>query len=62
MSWSDADEAFLVEVPDRPGCMADGGSYEEAVANAQRIIAEWIEQAEAMGRPIPVAKGRLMEA
>jgi len=60
--WSDADQAFLVEVPELPGCMADGATYEEAVANAQRIIAEWIDQAEAMGRPIPQPKGRLMYA
>jgi len=49
-------------VPDLPGCMADGATYEEAVANAQRIIAKWIEQAEAMSRPIPAPKGRLVEA
>jgi len=36
--------------------------YEEAVANAQRVIAAWIEQAEAMGRPIPDPKGRVMSA
>ena len=60
--WSEADEAFLVEVPELPGCMADGATYEEAVSNAQRIIAEWIEQAEAMGRAIPAPKGRLMYA
>jgi predicted RNase H-like HicB family nuclease len=60
--WSDADAAFLVEVPELPGCMADGATYEEAVSNAQRVIADWIEQAEAMGRPIPTPKGRLMYA
>jgi len=60
--WSDADEAFLVEVPELPGCMADGTTYEEAVANAQTVVAAWIEQAEAMGRPIPAPKGRLMYA
>jgi predicted RNase H-like HicB family nuclease len=42
--------------------MADGATYEEAVANAQRIIAAWIEQAEAMGRAIPEPKGRLIFA
>lgn len=62
VSWSDADEAFLVEVPELPGCMADGATYEEALANAQHIIAAWIEQAEAMGRPIPEPKGRLIYA
>ena len=52
--WSKEDNAFLVEVPELPGCMADGTSYEEAVANAQAVIAEWIETARSLNRPIPV--------
>jgi predicted RNase H-like HicB family nuclease len=60
--WSEADSAFIVEVPELPGCMADGQSYQEAVQNAEVIIQEWLETAEALGRPIPVAKGRLMYA
>jgi predicted RNase H-like HicB family nuclease len=44
--WSKEDQAFLVEVPELPGCMSDGATYEEAVANAQIVIAEWIETAE----------------
>lgn len=51
--WSEDDQAFLVEVPDLPGCMADGVTYEQAVSNAQVIIAQWIETARALGRPIP---------
>jgi predicted RNase H-like HicB family nuclease len=43
--WSKEDQAFLVEVPELPGCMADGATYEEAVANAQIVIGEWIETA-----------------
>jgi hypothetical protein len=35
--WSKADNSFLVEVPELPGCMADGATYEEAVANAQLL-------------------------
>lgn len=43
--WSDDDESFVVEVPELPGCMADGETYEQAVANAQQVIEEWIETA-----------------
>jgi predicted RNase H-like HicB family nuclease len=60
--WSEADAAFVVEVPELSGCMADGISYQEAVANAERIIEEWIEIAKEDGRPIPEPKGRLIYA
>jgi len=60
--WSDEDEAFLVEVPELPGCMADGETYEEAVNNAQQVIHEWIDTARELGREIPEPKGQLMYA
>ena len=60
--WSKEDDAFVVEVPELPGCMADGATYEEAVANAQTAIREWVDTAKAIGRPIPQPKGRLMYA
>jgi predicted RNase H-like HicB family nuclease len=60
--WSREDHAFLAEVPELSGCMADGASYEEALANAQVVIAEWIETAQAIGRPIPEPKGKLAYA
>ncbi len=60
--WSKEDDAFVVEVPELPGCMADGATYEEAVVNAQTAIREWVETAKAIGRPIPQPKGRLMYA
>jgi len=60
--WSEADAAFIVEVPELPGCMADGLSYQEAVANAERIIEEWIDIAKEDGRTIPEPKGRLIYA
>jgi predicted RNase H-like HicB family nuclease len=60
--WSKADNSFIVEVPELPGCMADGGTYEEAVANAQIIVGEWIATASALGREIPEPKGRLAYA
>ena len=60
--WSKEDNSFVVEVPELPGCMADGSTYQEALANAETIIQEWIETATELGRPIPVPKGRLMYA
>ena len=60
--WSKLDESFLVEVPELPGCMADGATYEEAVANAQLVIAEWIETARSLNRPIPEPRGKLAYA
>ena len=60
--WSAPDEAFVVEVPELPGCMADGPTYDAAVANAQVIIREWIETAVALGRPVPEPRGRLIYA
>jgi predicted RNase H-like HicB family nuclease len=60
--WSKEDEHFIVEVPELPGCMADGETYEQAVQNAQIIISEWIETAKHLGREIPEPKGRLAYA
>ena len=60
--WSNEDRSFIVEVPELPGCAADGQTYKEAVANAERIIREWVETAQELGRPIPQPKGRLMYA
>ena len=60
--WSKIDQAFLVEVPELPGCMADGETYQEAIQNAEVIIQEWIDTATSLGRSIPEPKGRLMFA
>jgi predicted RNase H-like HicB family nuclease len=60
--WSEEDQSFVVEVPELPGCMADGETYEQALANARQVIEEWIETAREQGRPIPKPKGRLMYA
>ena len=60
--WSDEDEAYIAEVPELPGCMADGGTYEEAIKNAQVVIAEWIETAQNLKREIPKPKGKLAYA
>jgi predicted RNase H-like HicB family nuclease len=60
--WSEEDQAFIAEVPELPGCMADGATYQEALANAEVIIREWIETAQDLGRAIPEPKGRLVYA
>ncbi len=60
--WSDIDNAYLVEVPELAGCMADGATYQEAVKNAEIIIDEWLETAKDLGRVIPQPKGRLLFA
>ena len=60
--WSEEDRAFIAEVPELPGCAADGLTHREALANVELIIAEWIETAKDLGRPIPQPKGRLIFA
>jgi len=60
--WSEEDNRFIVEVPELPGCMADGASQSEALANAQIVIEQWIETAKELNREIPKAKGKLMYA
>lgn len=60
--WSNEDQAIIAEVPELPGCAADGATYQEAVANAEIVIAEWIETARGLGRPIPAPRGRLLFA
>ncbi len=60
--WSEEDDAFIAEVPELAGCMADGATYEEALANAQIVINQWIETAQSLGRVIPKARGRLQVA
>ncbi len=60
--WSQEDEAFIAEVPELPGCAADGETYQEALQNVEIIMQEWIETARQLGRSIPQPKGRLMFA
>ena len=57
--WSEADESVIAEVPELPGCAADGATYAEALAAVEVVVREWIETATELGRPIPVPKGRL---
>ncbi|MFQ5852245.1 MAG: type II toxin-antitoxin system HicB family antitoxin [Candidatus Binatia bacterium] len=60
--WSDEDQAFIAEVPELSGCVADGATYQEALVNVEVVIQEWIETAKELGRQIPEPKGRLMFA
>ena len=60
--WSEEDRAFIAEVPELSGCAADGETYQEALQNLEIIMQEWIETANALGRPIPQPKGRSMFA
>jgi len=60
--WSQEDESFIAEVPELAGCAADGATYQEALANVEVVIQEWIETAKEMGRSIPEPKGRLVFA
>jgi predicted RNase H-like HicB family nuclease len=62
MYWSYEDQAFIAEVPELPGCAADGSTYQQALANVEVVIQEWLETAQELGRPIPEPKGRLVFA
>lgn len=57
--WSKDDKAFVAEMPELPGCMADGRTYNEALKNLTVIAKEWIETARELGRSVPDPKGRL---
>jgi predicted RNase H-like HicB family nuclease len=60
--WSKDDQAYVAEVPELPGCAADGATYQEALANAETVIGEWIETARELGRAVPEPRGKLMYA
>ena len=60
--WSEEDKSFIAEVPELPGCMADGSSYKDALENTELAINEWIETAKELRREIPRPKGKLMYA
>ncbi len=60
--WSEDDSAYIAEVPELAGCMADGSTAGEALHNVEMIAKEWIETAHELGRPVPIPKGRLKYA
>ncbi len=59
--WSGEDDAFVVEVPDLPGCMAHGTTRADAVAHAEQAIDLWIETARGLGRPVPRPRERVVD-
>jgi predicted RNase H-like HicB family nuclease len=60
--WSAEDDAFIAEVPELPGCAADGATRQEAIDNVEVVIAEWLDTAQELGRPAPEPRGRLLFA
>ena len=60
--WSNDDEAYIAEVPELPGCMADGKTLKEVLENVTQVIEEWLVTAREIGREIPEPKGRLVYA
>lgn len=62
LHWSEEDAAWLVTVPDLPGCMADGKTQEEALHNVETIISEWIETAKTDGVNVPLPRSSFQRA
>ena len=60
--WSDENRSYIAEVPELPGCAADGPTYRHALANVEVVIQEWIDTAKELSRPIPEPRGRLLYA
>jgi predicted RNase H-like HicB family nuclease len=60
--WSETDNAYIAEIPELAGCMADGKTYAEALQNAEIVVSEWIETARSLGREIPIPHGKLIYA
>ena len=60
--WGEPDQAFVAEVPELPGCAADGATCRDALASAEVVIGEWIETARELRREVPKPRGRLLYA
>lgn len=60
--WSDEDQAYIAEVPDLPGCAADGPTRAEALVAVETVITEWIETAQSLGRAVPAPRKHLQPA
>ncbi|HLG62071.1 MAG TPA: type II toxin-antitoxin system HicB family antitoxin [Ktedonosporobacter sp.] len=53
IQWDERDDIYVVSVPELPGCMTHGKTYEEALQQAQDAIESWVQVAQELGRPIP---------
>ena len=53
IQWDERDNIYVVSVPELPGCMTHGKTYEEALQQGQDAIESWIMVAKELGRPIP---------
>ena len=51
--WSEADEAWVADVPDLQSCSAFGDTPAEALAEVEKAMEAWLEVAQADGLPIP---------
>ena len=60
--WSSDDQAFIAEVPELPGCAADGPSYEAALLNVKIVTADWVDMARKVGRSLPEPRERRRSA
>ena len=60
--WSSEDDAFIAEVLELAGYLADGATRQEALAHAEVVIAEWLQTARELGRTIPAPRGRILSA
>ncbi len=56
IQWSEDNHAYIVTVPELPGCMTHGETYEEPVKNGQEVIDLWIEANIQSGHPIPAPR------
>ncbi len=56
IEWSDEDVAYIMTVPELPGCMTHGATHAEAVRQGEDAIATWLDTARAHGDPVPAPR------
>ncbi len=56
IEWDPEDRIYVVQVPELPGCVTHGSTYEEAVRQGQDAIESWIDAEHYWGNPIPPPK------